>query len=407
MALLNESFLNLKSSYLFSDIAKRVQQFTKDNPDKNLIRLGIGDVTLPLPEACRKAFHAAIDEMGEASTFKGYGPEQGYLFLREAIAKNDYQDFGLAISPEEIFISDGSKCDSGNFQELFSQNVRIGIPDPVYPVYLDSNVMAGRGTENVDGRYVGIQYLDTGKNTGFLPVPPDRVLDVIYLCSPNNPTGAIFTREELSAWVDYAKRHKSIILFDAAYVNYVEDETLPKSIFEIPGARELAVEFRSFSKSAGFTGTRCAFTVIPKECSVYDQRGGAHSLHALWLRRQSTKFNGVSYPVQKAAEAVYSVEGREQVSGLVSYYLNNARKMRITLEKMGYFCVGGENSPYVWVETGGDSWEFFDMLLNKAAVVCTPGVGFGKCGEGYVRFSAFNFSEKVDEAMERLSVLKK
>ncbi len=407
MALVNEAFLNLKSSYLFSDIAKRVNQFVKDNPDVKLIRLGIGDVTLPLPEACRKALHDAADEMGSVETFKGYGPEQGYAFLREAIAKNDYQDSGIAISPEEIFVSDGSKCDTGNFQELFAHSVRIGIPDPVYPVYLDSNVMAGRGTEYVDGRYLGVQYLETGKETGFLPVPPDRVLDVIYLCSPNNPTGALFTREELTAWVEYARKHKSIILFDAAYCEFVMDPEFPRSIFEIPGARELAVEFRSFSKNAGFTGVRCAFTVVPKECSVFDQKGNAHSLHALWLRRQSTKFNGVSYPVQKAAEAVYSAEGKKQTLELVSYYLNNAKKMRATLEEMGYSCVGGENSPYVWVETGTDSWEFFDMLLTKVGVVCTPGVGFGKCGEGYVRFSAFNFSEKVDEAMERVRELKK
>jgi LL-diaminopimelate aminotransferase len=406
MALLNESFLNLKSSYLFSEIAKRVTQFQKDFPEKQIIKLGIGDVTLPLPEACRNAIHRATDEMGQVETFKGYGPEQGYAFLREAIASYDYQQSGLPVSPEEIFISDGSKCDSGNFQELFSKSVRIGIPDPVYPVYLDSNVMAGRGTECVDGRYLGIHYLETGVDTGFLPVPPERVLDVVYLCSPNNPTGAVFTREELTAWVEYAKRHKSILLFDAAYCAFITDSELPKSIFEIPGARDVAVEFRSFSKNAGFTGTRCAFTVVPKECSVYDEKGTAHSLHALWLRRQSTKFNGVSYPVQRAAEAVYSEEGKEQTRELVSYYLSNARKMKSTLETMGYVCSGGVNSPYVWVKSETDSWAFFDRLLHEAAVVCTPGAGFGKCGEGYVRFSAFNAAEKVDEAMERLKNLK-
>lgn len=407
MALVNESFLNLKSSYLFSEIAKRVNQFVKDNPEKQLIRLGIGDVTMPLPDACRQALHTATDEMGSVETFKGYGPEQGYAFLREAIAKNDYQEYGVAVSPEEIFVSDGSKCDTGNFQELFASSVRVGIPDPVYPVYLDSNVMAGRGTEFLDGRYLGIQYLETNKDSGFLPVPPDRVIDVIYLCSPSNPTGAVFNRQQLTAWVEYAKKHKSIILFDAAYCSFVQDPELPKSIYEIPGARELAVEFRSFSKNAGFTGTRCAFTVVPKECSVYDQKGNAHSLHALWLRRQSTKFNGVSYPIQKAAEAVYSPEGKKQTADLVTYYMNNAKKMKTTLEGLGYTCTGGENAPYVWVETGTDSWEFFDMLLNQSAIVCTPGAGFGKCGEGYVRFSAFNFAEKVDEAMDRMSALKK
>lgn len=406
MALVNESFLNLKSSYLFSEIAKKVAHYQnhtgQNNTDKKLIKLGIGDVTLPLPKASLNALHAATDEMGNLETFKGYGPEQGYSFLRDAIAENDYQSHGIDVASDEIFISDGSKCDTGNFQELFADSVRIGIPDPVYPVYLDSNVMAGRGTEFVDGRYQGVHYLETGPSTGFLPVPPERVLDVVYLCSPNNPTGAVFTRDELVAWVEYAKRHRSILLFDAAYFAFVQDSSLPKSIFEIPGAREVSVEFRSFSKTAGFTGTRCAFTVVPKECVVYDAKGNAHSLHSLWLRRQSTKFNGVSYPIQKAAEAIYSEEGKKEVNELVAYYLNNAKKMKNTLEEIGYVCSGGVNSPYVWVEANTDSWSFFDRLLNELAIVCTPGAGFGKCGEGYVRFSAFNSESNVDEAMKRM-----
>lgn len=411
MAQLNESFLNLKSSYLFSDIAKRVQQFQKENPDKKIIRLGIGDVTLPLPKSCREALQKATDELGDRATFRGYGPEQGYEFLREAISLNDYRSQGVEVSADEIFVSDGSKCDSGNFQELFSLDSRIGIPDPVYPVYLDSNVMAGRGTTFQDGRYQGVHYLETGPETGFLPVPPERVLDVVYLCSPNNPTGAVFTRDELVAWVDYAKKNKSVLLFDAAYFAFITDEgnggdALPRSIFEIPGAREVAVEFRSFSKTAGFTGTRCAFMVIPKECVVYDKKGTAHSLHSLWLRRQSTKFNGVSYPIQRAAEAIYSEQGKQEVKELISYYLANAKNMRTALEAMGYSCTGGVNSPYVWVDAKEDSWQFFDRLLSQAAVVCTPGAGFGKCGEGYVRFSAFNLAEQVDEALSRIKSLK-
>ncbi|HMO18216.1 MAG TPA: LL-diaminopimelate aminotransferase [Oligoflexia bacterium] len=410
MANLNESFLNLKASYLFSDIAKRLKQFQSDNPDKKIIRLGIGDVTLPLPAVCRSALHKATDELGARETFRGYGPEQGYDFLREVIAKNDYQDLGVNVSPDEIFVSDGSKCDSGNFQELFAADSRVGIPDPVYPVYLDSNVMAGRGTVFEDGRYHGVHYLETGPSTGFLPVPPERVLDVVYLCSPNNPTGAVFTRSELVAWVEYAKKHKSVLLFDAAYSAFIyepdsDGSELPRSIFEVPGAREVAVEFRSFSKNAGFTGTRCAFVVIPKECMVYDKRGGAHSLHALWFRRQSTKFNGVSYPVQRAAEAIYSEEGKKETSELVKYYLNNAKNIRTSLQEMGYSCTGGINSPYVWVDAREDSWKFFDRLLNQAGVVCTPGAGFGKCGEGYVRFSSFNLAEQVEEALQRIKDL--
>lgn len=402
MAFLNENYLDLKPSYLFSDIAKRVSAFSAENPDANIIKLGIGDVTEPLPQVCLQALHKAVDEMGERSTFKGYGPEQGYAFLREAISKNDYQGRGIAISPEEIFVSDGSKCDTGNFQELFSADTKVGISDPVYPVYLDTTVMIGRAGKESEGRYSGVTYLDVTAENGYSPALPKSKVDLIFLCSPNNPTGATLSKEDLTKWVQYAKENKSIILFDAAYYAFVQDKNVPLSIYEIPGAKEVAVEFRSFSKTAGFTGTRCAFTVVPKECMVYSKVGEQISLHGLWLRRQSTKFNGVSYPVQKAAEAIYSEEGKKEIGKLISGYMNNAKKLRSLFETKGYVCAGGENAPYVWVNTGGSSWEFFDKLLKEAQIVCTPGVGFGKCGEGYVRFSAFNSAEKVDEAIERI-----
>lgn len=405
MAIVNDGFLLLQSSYLFSDIAKRVNEFEKNNTGARLIRMGIGDVTEPLPRACVSAFHLAVDELASKETFKGYGPEQGYAFLREAIALNDYQSLSVNVSADEIFISDGSKCDCGNIQELFSLESIMGIPDPVYPVYLDSNIMAGRGGKNNNGRYDGISYLDTGRSTGFLPVPPEEKLDVVYLCSPNNPTGAVFTREQLAAWVNYAQKHKAIILFDAAYFAFIQDPSLPRSIYEIEGAREVAIEFRSFSKTAGFTGTRCAFTVVPKECVAYASSGDKVSLHSLWLRRQSTKFNGVSYPVQKAAAAIYTESGSQEVKELVSFYMDNAKIIKSTLLGKGYDCYGGDNAPYVWVDTKSNSWEFFDSLLKTCSIVCTPGVGFGKCGEGFVRFSAFNSRSNVTEAMERISKL--
>jgi LL-diaminopimelate aminotransferase len=406
MALVNQNYLNLKSSYLFSEIAKRINIYQEQKHDLPLIRMGIGDVTEPLPKVCIKALHDATEEMAKRETFKGYGPEQGYLFLRELISKNDYESNNLNISADEIFISDGSKCDSGNFQELFSLDSRVGIPDPVYPVYLDSNVMAGRSGEEDNGRYSKINYLETSKETGFLPNPPDSKLDIIYLCSPNNPTGAVFTKERLQAWVDYALENKSILLFDAAYYAFIKDTELPRSIYEIPRAREVAVEFRSFSKTAGFTGTRCAFTVVPKECFLYAENNEKISLHALWLRRQSTKFNGVSYPIQKAAAAIYSEEGKKEVQNLINFYLENALIIKNSLESKGLYCIGGDNAPYVWVEIKGDSWEYFDKMLNKIAVVCTPGVGFGNAGRGYVRFSAFNSRENVEEAMLRLDQMK-
>jgi LL-diaminopimelate aminotransferase len=403
MITINEHYLKLQASYLFSDIAKRVASFQQDHPDKDVIKLGIGDVTKGLTQASVSAFHKAVDEMAEDSTFRGYGPEQGYEFLRQAIAVNDFQSRGADISADEIFVSDGAKCDTGNIQELFSQDVKIAIPDPVYPVYLDTNVMAGRTGQFEDGRYQGLVYLDSTRENNFVPALPSENVDLIYLCFPNNPTGSTITKAELKTWVDYAREHKALILFDAAYEAFIRDESLPKSIYEIEGAKEVAIEFRSFSKSAGFTGTRCAYTVVPKECAAYDSGGGKHFIHALWNRRHCTKFNGVSYPVQRAAEAVYSDEGKQQCKALTDYYMENGEVICKTVEKLGYDYVGGSNSPYIWIDGKMDSWQFFDMLLNKAGVVCTPGAGFGKCGNGYIRISAFNSHEKVIEAMARLT----
>ncbi|MCW8946387.1 MAG: LL-diaminopimelate aminotransferase, partial [Sedimenticola sp.] len=375
MIKINENYQKLQASYLFSNIAKRVNAFQQANPDKKLIKLGIGDVTRALPDACIKAFHAAVDEMASESSFRGYGPEQGYDFLREAIAKHDFQARGAQVEADEVFVSDGAKCDSGNFQEIFSTDITVAVTDPVYPVYVDTNVMAGRtGKWNKElGRYDGFVYLDGNKENGFIPSLPEQPVDLIYLCFPNNPAGSTATKVQLKEWVDYAKENKALILFDAAYEAFVQDETLPHSIYEIEGAREVAVEFRSFSKTAGFTGTRCAYTVVPKECMAYTEAGEAVSVHTLWNRRHTTKFNSVSYPVQRAAEAVYSAEGQAQVKELIAYYLNNAKYIREKMEALGYECIGGENSPYIWIDSKSDSWEFFDRLLNNAAVVCTPG----------------------------------
>ncbi|MEW8027977.1 MAG: LL-diaminopimelate aminotransferase [Candidatus Thiodiazotropha sp.] len=403
MIKINENYKKLQASYLFSDIAKRVAAFQQANPDKHIIRLGIGDVTRALPDVCIKAFHEAVDEMANDATFHGYGPEQGYDFLREAIAKGDFQSRGCNIEADEIFVSDGAKCDSGNFQEIFADDIRVAIPDPVYPVYVDTNVMAGRTGAAEAGRYTGLTYLEGTRENGFIPDLPSEPVDLIYLCFPNNPTGATATKEQLKQWVDYAKQNKALILFDAAYEAFVQDENLPRSIYEIEGAEEVAVEFRSFSKNAGFTGTRCAYTVVPKACKAYTASGEAVSIQELWNRRHTTKFNSVSYPVQRAAEAVYSEEGRAQIDELVGYYLNNAKYIRERMEGLGYSCIGGENSPYIWIDAKGDSWDLFDMLLNKAGVVCTPGAGFGKCGEGYIRISAFNSFENVQDAMNRIS----
>ncbi len=403
MLKINENYLKLQASYLFSDIAKRVAAFQEANPDMDVIKLGIGDVTRPLPGACIEAFHRAVDEMATDSGFRGYGPEQGYPFLREAIAANDFQDRGAEISADEIFVSDGAKCDTGNIQELFSIDARVAIPDPVYPVYLDTNVMAGRTGEFVDGRYQGLVYLDSTKENNYVPDLPAEPVDLIYLCFPNNPTGSTATKGQLQTWVDYARENKALILFDAAYEAFIRDDSLPHSIYEIEGAREVAIEFRSFSKNAGFTGTRCAYTVVPRECMAYDASGSRQPVHPLWNRRHSTKFNGVSYPVQRAAEAVYSEAGKAQIRELVGYYLNNADLIASSVEKLGFSHVGGDNSPYIWIWGERDSWEFFDMLLNRAGVVCTPGAGFGKCGQGYIRLSAFNSYKNVARAMERIS----
>lgn len=402
MLTINENYLKLQASYLFADIARRVQKFQEENPEQEVIRLGIGDVTRPLPRACIQAMADAVQEMGQEGTFRGYGPEQGYLFLREKIAEHDFEQKGAHISAEEIFISDGAKCDTANFQELFSTSVQVALPDPVYPVYLDTNVMAGRTGEITDGQFQGLVYLDCTPENDFLPQLPAEKVDVIYLCFPNNPTGAVVDRAGLQKWVEYARENKALILYDAAYEAFIQDQNLPRSIYEIPGAREVAVEFRSFSKTAGFTGTRCAYTVVPKECMGYTSKGEPVALHGLWLRRQSTKFNGVSYPVQRAAEAVYSEEGRSAVQELIGYYLQNAAMILEAMESLDYKCVGGKNSPYIWVDAGRDSWELFDLLLNNAGVVTTPGPGFGNCGQGFIRISAFNHQDKVQEALERI-----
>jgi len=403
MARLNEHYAKLPASYLFPEIGRRVRAYQAEHPDARVIRLGIGDVTEPLPPVSIAALHAATDEMANRATFKGYGPEQGYAFLREAIAQHDFQALGAKIEADEVFVSDGSKCDVANIQEIFAADTRLAIPDPVYPVYVDTNVMAGRTGANHDGRYDGITYLDSTAANGYVPAPPTTATDLIYLCFPNNPTGAVATREQLAAWVAYAKRNNAIILFDAAYESYIRTPGIPRSIYEIQGARDVAIEFRSYSKLAGFTGLRCAYTVVPKSLKARDAVGNEHALHALWNRRHTTKFNGVSYPVQKAAAAVYTDAGKKQTRDLTDFYLGNAKLIREAVTKLGMSCIGGDNAPYIWVNTGRDSWEFFDLLLNKAQVVCTPGAGFGKCGEGHVRISAFNSRENVTTALARIA----
>lgn len=403
MIRLNENYLKLNASYLFSDIAQRVATYQAAHPKQEVIKLGIGDITRALPPVCIHAFHKAIDEMGSDKTFRGYGPEQGYEFLRAKIAEIDFQARGADISAEEIFVSDGSKCDTGNFQELFAEKIRIAVPDPVYPVYVDTNVMAGRTGAYLNGQYQGLVYLPCTAENGFVPDLPTEKTDLIYLCFPNNPTGATITTDGLKRWVEFAKRERALLLFDAAYVAYIRDDSLPHSIYEIPGAKEVAIEFRSFSKTAGFTGTRCAYTVVPKTCLAFDSKGEGHALHPLWNRRHTTKFNGVAYPVQRAAEAIYSSEGQAQVRELTDSYLQNARLIRQGMSFLGFECVGGQNAPYIWVKGKMDSWQFFDLLLDKAQVVCTPGSGFGKCGEGFVRFSAFNSKENTEKALDRIS----
>lgn len=403
MALINDNYLKLQAGYLFPEIGRRVSKFVNENPDKKVIRMGIGDVTQPLVPAVLKAFHDGVDEMGTKEGFHGYGPEQGYEFLRTLVADNDYA--GLGVKASEIFISDGSKCDTGSILEIFGHGNKIAICDPVYPVYVDTNVMAGRtGVIQENGYFENIVYLQCNEANGFCPELPSEKVDIIYLCYPNNPTGTTATKDELTKWVNYAKENNSVILFDAAYEAFITEDNIPHSIYEIEGAKEVAIEFRSFSKKAGFTGTRCAFAVVPDELKATDTEGNVHSVQALWNRRQSTKFNGVSYPVQKAAAAIYSEEGKKQVDEVIKYYLNNARIMRERLAKAGYTVFGGVNAPYVWVKTknGETSWEFFDLVLNNANVVGTPGSGFGPSGEHYFRFSAFADLEDVNEAMDRI-----
>ena len=407
MAKLNNHYLKLKAGYLFPEIARRVNLFTDNNPDgaKQIIRCGIGDVTEPLPLAAREAMKAAIDELGNRETFKGYGPEQGYGFLRSAIAKGDYQDNGIQVEDDEIFVSDGSKCDTGNILDIFGNNNKIAITDPVYPVYVDTNVMAGNtGEANESGAYEGIYYMPCNAENGFVPEIPKERVDLIYLCYPNNPTGATATKDQLKEWVDYAKANGSIILYDAAYQAFIKDENVPRSIYEIDGARDCAIEFRSFSKNGGFTGVRCAFTVVPKELMAEDDKGEKRPLHSLWSRRQSTKFNSVSYPVQKAAEALYTEEGKNQVSSLISHYMDNAALLSSACAEIGLSVYGGENAPYVWVACpeSVDSWGMFDKMLNEANVVITPGAGFGEAGEGFFRISAFNSKANVETVCERL-----
>ncbi|MCL1888271.1 MAG: LL-diaminopimelate aminotransferase [Kiritimatiellaeota bacterium] len=400
---LNENFNKLQASFLFADIAKRAKNYAAENPDKKIIRLGIGDVTEPLPPACVEALHKAVDEMASPGTFRGYGPEQGYDFLRNTIATHDFQSRGADIQPDEIFVSDGAKCDTANIQELFAIKTTIAVPDPVYPVYVDTNVMAGRTGVFAKGRYKGLAYLPCTPENNFVPALPETPVDLIYLCFPNNPTGATATRAQLVQWVAFAREHKALILFDAAYEAFIRDPEIPHSIYEIPGARDVAIEFRSFSKTAGFTGTRCAYTVVPKGLQAYTKKGEPQPLHPLWNRRHTTKFNGVSYPVQRAAEAVYSDAGKSQTRALIDAYLANAAIIRATLQDLGFTCVGGDNSPYIWVQTGKkDDWKFFEKLLNKCQVVTTPGSGFGRCGKGFIRVSAFNSRANVEEAMARL-----
>ena len=405
---INENYLLLKSSYLFAEVANRLAKFESENPEKKVISMGIGDVTKPLPKSVIKAFKDAVDEMGNPDTFMGYGPEHGYEFLREAIIKGDFEPLGVELDIDEIFISDGAKCDTGNFQELFSTSSKIAVTDPVYTVYVDTNVMAGRtGPMKDNGMYEGLVYLPCTAENDFEPEIPDEDIDIIYLCYPNNPTGSTLTKDQLEKFVKYARENNVLILFDAAYEKFIREDNIPHSIYEIEGAKEVAVEFRSFSKTAGFTGTRCAYCIVPKELTITDSNGDKQSLNALWDRRQTTKFNGVSYPVQKAAEAIYSPEGQKEVQENIDYYLKNAKLIRDSLTDLGLTVSGGINSPYIWVKTPNNmpSWDFFDLLLNEANIVGTPGAGFGPSGEGYFRLTAFNTYENTKEAMDRISKL--
>ena len=408
MAYINENYLKLPGSYLFAEIAHRVSAYKKENPSADIIRLGIGDVTLPLPQVSIAAMQKAVEEMAHKETFRGYGPEQGYPFLIEAIRKHNYTDRGINIADDEIFISDGSKSDCGNIQEIFSDNNTVAITDPVYPVYLDTNVMAGRtGSLMEDGHFEGVVYLASNAENNFSPALPTKHVDMIYLCCPNNPTGTTLSKAELKKWVDYARENDSIILFDAAYAAYISEPDVPRSIYEIEGALDVAVEFRSFSKTAGFTGTRCGYTVIPKSVTAKAKDGSRHPLNSLWNRRHCTKFNGTAYIIQRGAAAIYTDEGQAQVKENISYYMENARIIREGLKAAGLTAFGGINAPYIWLKTpnGLKSWDFFDKLLHRGNIVGTPGVGFGPCGEGYFRLTAFGDRESTERAVERITKL--
>lgn len=406
MAFVNENHLKLPGNYLFAEIAKRVSSFKEKNPGADVIRLGIGDVTRPLPMASIEAMHRAVDDMSRVETFKGYPEYEGYDFLINKIIESDYKKRGISIGVDEVFVSDGAKSDTANIQELFGINNRIAVTDPVYPVYVDSNVMAGRTGEYAGGKWTNVTYLPCTAENGFIPELPSEKADLIYLCLPNNPTGTTLTREQLKIWVDYAAKNKSIILFDSAYEAFITQQDVPHSIYEIEGAKEVAIEFRSFSKTAGFTGTRCAYIVIPKELKAFTADGTEIGLNRLWYRRQATKFNGVSYIVQRGAEAVYSEEGQSQVKATISYYLKNASIIKAGLESIGIKVFGGVNAPYIWMQTPNrmDSWLFFDKLLNEANIVGTPGVGFGPSGQGYFRLTAFGNRENTEEAVERFRI---
>jgi len=409
MAFINENYLKLPGSYLFSEIARRVDNFRKENPNAKIIRLGIGVVTKPLAPAVIDALHKAVDEMAKEETFKGYGPEQGYSFLVSKIIEYDYMPRGIRLDEDEVFVSDGAKSDTGNFQEIFGLDNKVAVTDPVYPVYVDSNVMAGRtGKYLANGYFENITYLPCTAENNFIPELPKEKVDIIYLCFPNNPTGMTLSREELKKWVDYARENRAIILFDSAYEAYIREKDVPHSIYEVEGADEVAIEFRSFSKTAGFTGTRCAYTVVPKKVVAYTKNGEAHQLNSLWNRRQTTKFNGVPYIIQRAAAAVYTPEGQKQTKETIDYYMENAKIIKQGLEDIGLTVFGGVNAPYIWLKTpdGISSWEFFDIMLKEINVVGTPGSGFGPSGEGYFRLTAFGSRENTLEAVERFKNLK-
>ena len=405
MATINDNYLKLPGSYLFAEIARRVEAFKQAHPDADIIRLGIGDVTQPLPAACIEAMHKAVDEMAKAETFRGYGPEQGYAFLTEAIIEHNYTQRGIQIDKDEIFVSDGSKSDCGNIQEIFGTDNKVAITDPVYPVYLDTNVMAGRtGTLQKDGHFTGVTYLPCDASNEFAPELPKEHVDMIYLCCPNNPTGTTLSRAELTKWVDYARQNQSVILFDAAYAAYITEEDVPRSIYEIEGAKDVAIEFRSFSKTAGFTGTRCGYTIIPKAVKGKAADGSLVEFNKLWNRRHTTKFNGTAYIIQRGAAAIYTPEGQQQVKETIAYYMENARIIREGLQAAGITAYGGVNAPYIWLKTPNNmsSWEFFDKLLTEVNIVGTPGAGFGPCGEGYFRLPSFGDRENTIRAVDRI-----